>query len=293
MRKSRVVYLLVCAGCGGDEGSRRPEPVKPPIVAEVSVSPTSRTGWLVAAGPVLIAPVPGIPGEIMFVLPDVVDRDQSLAELDLDLLGKGEIELFGPKGLLGRTEIIPDSGVERDCGLWPTARTRQLGDSRWRIGLVADRARAVAADSLSTESPEGKSLLRLVSETAQDSKFSGIPFTLRTVYRMKSSDGTLLIGDAVRQINTEANVRIQHALVLATRKTPDSRYVLAYANANSGTESTAQALDFLAALSIDNEIQPVLVIATESEAGTRFAVLRSGGDGKWVMSWRSARSVCS
>lgn len=282
-----ALIVVSCRGGPSDE-TRSPtlEKTHPPT------SPVGPTGWRRGAGAALVVPVPGSPVDVMIVLPDVSDETGSdTTSFNLDLVPDRRVDLFGPGSRPETGVIVPDESSSRDCGLWPTARLQRIPARPWRAAFAEGMVLGATLDSLSPEAADAQRLVGHASRVAGGGPFSGIPFTVRSIYRASFGDHRVFTAELFRRINSEADAREQRVFMVTEQAAPHGRERVVHHEVSTGGENAVTVADLLTAVWVDE--QPALVVAYESERGIRFGIIAGDSSGSWKVAWRSARTSCS
>lgn len=233
-------------------------------------------------------------------MPGLTDRTLSdTSTFELDSLPRAQVRLFsrGQKSSLaviagGQSELTP-----RGCASWPSARLESYRGDAWSLGLAADAARelplhtwgaSLAADSLQAAS----GVIAAAAAARSDPSFSGIPFGIRYMYRIELGGIRAAVGDAVRRINTEANVREEHALIVVERAPGESRYLPAYREIQTGREDDVPVPEVVGAVLLGENRTPSLFISLEYSEGSRLLLIERNGSAVWKLRWRSAYTGC-
>lgn len=295
-----ALTLALIAGCRRDEPatnaqgadtSQQSVPSKP--------SRFAATGWPDDAGPVVVLPG-GVPGEARLVLPELTDKTLTdTSSFDLDSLPQSSVSLYSRNRKSALATITGGGSEEapRGCKTWPTARLESSPGDDWRFGLAANVGEDLPllnwGPALAKDSVEAvRALVRIASGSRNDSIFLGVPFTVRFLSRLELNDSRVVVADAVRRINTEANVREEHALVIAERVRDSSRYSAGYRETQMGREDEVRVPEVVGAVLLGENRRPALFISLEYSEGARLLLLERLGASRWVLRWRSAYSGC-
>jgi len=260
------------------------------------------TGWDSAAGPVMIVAAARASPEVAIVLPGLTDSMlAATSHFELNGLADTPVELFGSRGLAGSSTLQVSSqlGNTTGCVSWPTGRLTQMPPGDWRVGFEKGRATGLPLDSLegmnSTDSarfvanvlPAVKSL-----SNEGDGAFRGIPYFIRKGYRLTLPSSSVLVAEAVRRINEEANPREEHLLLLAERPTNNAAYRVGFHKRSAGAEESLETSEILAAVRFATSNRPAIVIAFDHEDGRKVGLLEQGAPGNWRIVWKSAYADC-
>ena len=304
-----AVVPLVVAGCErstsrptGDSAAHAADSAHPATTAATAEG----LGWSADAGPALIvsSAASGAPqGEAAVVLPEYTDSTLTdTARFDADRLRAVQVDLFGRGGLVARAVSLGTMSAEGHgdgCTAWPAARPAGGEGAPWTIGLATGHAQPVPLDSLAGH--HGADSARFAADIARlasalpetgDTTFRGLPFVARTGYRFAIAPGVDgLVADVMRQVNQEANPRVEHVLLVAERHT-DGRWVNAYSERSAGAEDDVSVADVLAALAIGTPARPSLAVARQYGDGTEYLLLERTGEHEWRVRWTSAYAGC-
>lgn len=291
------VFLSACdrrtPAAGSTEGSSHGENSTP-------VPDYSRTGWPEDAGPLTGLPAPTFGRDIHLVLPGVDDDTFSdTATFILDSLPGGRIDLFNRKGKVATTTIVggaPDV-TPSGCRTWPKALlSNSMSDSSWTVGFqsgVASGVRATTPASASDSTEAANTIGRIMAAAPNtDATFHDLPISVRAVYRFVIGADSYLLADAIRRINTEANVREEHNLILVSKRADDSAFTLAYSDRQTGTEERVAIPDLLAVVLLGENRRAGLFLNYESAERSRLVLLQRNEQGRWTSRWRSASTGC-
>lgn len=264
--------------------------------------PASRfaaTRWPEDAGPVVLLPG-AAEGDVRLVLPELTDKTMTdTSSFDLDSLPRSAVSLFARAGRPILTTIA-GGGVEeslRGCKSWPTARLGSNAAGSWKVGLAADVAVPIPllgwGPSLLSDSVQAaRDLVALASRSGSDSTFQGIPFAVRFMLRMELSGSRAVIADVVRRINTEANVREEHTLVIAERREGAAHFESAFRETQKGREDDVRVPEALAAFFLGENRRASVFVSLEYSEGSRLLLIERRSASEWILRWRSAYSGC-
>lgn len=295
-----LVLLVLLAACRSEE-SADTQPAKPVAPAEPApaISRFAATGWPEDAGPVVVLPG-GNTGIVRLVLPELTDKSLSdTSSFELDSLPDAAISLFS-QNRKPLSAVIAGGGTEetlRGCKSWPTARLQSDPGTGWRIGLATGTAAEIPLQDwgpgLKTDSTiAAAEVIALASKGRADSVFGGIPFAVRFLHRIELGNSRAIVADAVRRINTEANVREEHVLIVAESANKSSRYSPAYRESQAGREDEVRVPEIAAAVLLGENRRPALFVTLEYSEGARLLLIERMAAFRWVLRWRSAYSGC-
>ncbi len=301
LRASFLIALaLALFGCERDQPvDQLPHGSPPPEPAAPVASRFAGTGWPDDAGPVVVLRANN-PGEVRLVLPELTDNSlRDTSSFELDSLPNSAVTLYSRDGKAYSTTITA-GGIEeiaRGCKTWPTARLGSGAGDDWRFGLAANVAEEIplltwgsrlAADSAHAAAE----IIRIASRAGGDSTFGGVPLAVRFLYRLELGGSRVIVADALRRINTEANVREQHSLIVAERLSGAVQYSLSYRETQTGSEEDVRVPEVIGAVRLGENRRPALFVSLEYSEGARLLLLERFSATQWVLRWRSAYSGC-
>jgi hypothetical protein len=128
---------------------------------------------------------------------------------------------------------------------------------------------------------------------ASDPTFKGLPFRVRSAYTFRLDSVDVVIADVVRNLNAEANPRLEHLVLIGERPVGTTgKYKLGYYNRTAGAEESTQATEVLAAIDIGAAKRPAIVVKIEYEDGGRLGLIERAAPGQWRATWTSAFTDC-
>ena len=259
------------------------------------------TGWDSAAGPMMVVTrVRGLP-DVSIVLPGLTDSSlAATSRFELVTMTNTPVELFGLQGLVGSSmvQVISQSGNTTGCVSWPVGRLTRMPAADWHVGFEEGRAVGLPLDSLegmnSTDSAQFvSSILRAVGSLNEGSTaFAGIPYFVRKGYQLALPPSSILIAEAVRRINEEANPREEHLLLVAERSSNEGSYRVGFYKRSAGAEEALETSEILAAVRFVSSSRLAFVVAFDYEDGGKTGLLEQVGVGTWRVVWRSAYTGC-
>lgn len=299
--------LVTLGACDDDDAPARPDspaalPIDTTTAAPATVAPSR---WEAGYGPALF--VTSGNGVVELVAPDITDSTfaDSSAWSGVSLAGASRVELFARAGRVATVRLaaasaIPAPEVQESCVGWPTLRTLDPVPSQWVAGFAPGHATALPLDSIETLARSDSARLaadaaRIASQIPSDTAvaFTGLPFTVRTAYRVRLGGDTLvLIADLVRRIGQEANPREQHLLLVAERTSSSAPWQLAWQVRSSGTEEEVETRDLLAAVRLGPAGTPAIVIGVSDNDGVSYQLVTRAAAGRWSERWSSAYAGC-
>lgn len=300
IRASFFVLSVFALACSRDSVTEKqptaqsssPQPVLPH-------SRFAATGWPDDAGPVVVVPS-AREDEVRLIMPELTDATLTdTSSFDLDSLPHSQVTLFS-RSQKSTPAVISGGGTEdtpRGCKSWPSARLDSYKGNGWSFGLAADVARELPlhiwGNELSADSVQAAHDVILIAAAAPtDSTFTGIPFSIRYLYRLELGSVRVVVADVVRRINTEANVREEHVLVIAERAASSGRYTPAYREIQTGREEVVKVPEIMGAVLLGENRRPAILVSLEYSEGSRLVLLERERSSKWALRWRSAYSGC-
>ncbi len=296
------IGVIVLVGCRDVPATRNIDST----VSRTSVPPITGsargTGWDSGAGPVLIVAASRVPTDVVIVLPGLTDSTLA-ATLHFELRGLVNIplDLFGSSGLLG-SSVLHVSSQPSDptgCVKWPTGRLASSVPQGWKAAL--EKGKAIGLPLESMEGMTGPDSARFVADVRKaalsltdggDPAFRGIPFFVRKGYRLTTSASLVVIGDAVRKINEEANPREEHLFLLAERSGNDTVYRVGFHLRSAGVEESLETSEILTALRLAQSGRLAMVITFDYEDGGKIGLLERLAANNWQVVWKSAYTDC-
>lgn len=315
MRHSRVL-VLVCllVACERPESAPPPPdtiPARPIEAQPVTVEAT--TGWEIALGPVLAIATAESPARAMLVSPYYPDGSiEDTTVFDLSAARGLAVDLFARAGKVGEARLAPPSeravALPADdpeaCPAWPEVSLVVANGTTppsWTVAVERGRATAIALDSIETFSRSDSvrltaDLARLASAIPNDTgrAFVGLPFAVRRLRRFDVDSSRIVVADLVRTINSEADPRAEHTLLVVERDLRDGtrRWTAVWHDRASGPEETVQTTNLLGALRVRRTGAVLLVLAREFADGARFSFIEREAPLRWRERWRSAYVGC-
>jgi len=297
-----LVSAVGVAGCSDRPAAKNVDSAAldeglPPVTGS-----TTATGWDSSAGPVMIVAASKNPTDAVIVLP--VFPDSSLAatsRFELQGIANIPVELFNSRGLVGSStlQVSSQASDATGCVNWPTGRLTGSVPLGWRVALQKGRAVGLPLDSLENMGPADSA--RVVADVVKvalslsrnaDPAFRGIPFFVRKGYRLTTGFSSILVAEAVRRINEEANPREEHLLMLAERSSNNSQYRPAFHTRSAGAEESLETSEILGVLRLMRTNRLAIVITFDYEEGGKIGLLERLGEHNWRLVWKSAYTGC-
>lgn len=265
-------------------------------------------GWEPAFGPVLFVDG-GEPGALGVVVPTITDSTfaDSSAWPAASLGTSTSVELFGRAGRVAVVRLpagaaIPMPANDDACVNWPVVKPGDpaLGAARWGAGFVQGAATAIALDSIETLARGDSARLaadvaRMASQIPNDTAvaFTGLPFVVRTAYRLRlAADTQVLAAEVMRRNGQEADPREQHLFLIAERRDDAAPWQLAWFTRTSGSEDAVESRELLAAVRLGPRHVPALVLWITTNDGANYSLVLRSGPGQWAERWTSAYTGC-
>jgi hypothetical protein len=262
----------------------------------------SGTGWDSTAGRVLIIAVARAPADVAVVLPGLTDSTLGVTPyFELAGLANTPVELFGSRGLVGTStlHISPQPNAPAGCVNWPAGKLADPVPAGWRIALEKGRGIGLPMDSIEgMNSADSAKFVANVVKAARsltdssDPVFRGIPFFVRKGYRLETPSSSVIIGEAVRKINEEANPREEHIILLAERVGTQEPYTVGFHARSAGAEESLETSEVLAAVQLRKTERPAIVITFDYEDGGKVGLLERLSKSNWRVVWKSAYTGC-
>jgi hypothetical protein len=262
---------------------------------------SSGTGWDSTAGPVLIVASKN-PTDVAVVLPGLTDSTLAgTHRFELSGIGNIQVDLFSSTGLVGTStlQVSSQSSDPTGCVRWPTGSLSGSVPPAWKVALGKGKAIGIPLDSM--EALTGPDSARFVADVLRaalsltegsDPVFKGIPFFVRKGYRLRTPGSSVVIGDAVRKINEEANPREEHLIILAERSGSDTTYRVGFHARSAGPEESLETSEVLTALRLKQSGRVTLVMTFDYEDGGKIGLLERVAPNNWQVLWKSAYTDC-
>jgi hypothetical protein len=275
------------------------DPSLPPDTAAIPVAPTS--AWLRSSGPVLVVPG-GAPGDAHIVFPELTDTTLTDTVRFAPARAEGLVlDLFDRSGLVAQDTVARMAAHEwtEGCIDWPAAALRGA-PLRWTVGFAAGRVAPIPMDSIEGMSAPDSSALAVtlarLASTLPDSagsRFRGLPFRVRSAYRMPlEGGGRAVIADLVRRLTVEASPLEEHTLMIAEHDSAGAPLRMVYHDRRAGTEELLEAVELLSAVRIGADAHAALVLVHVGYETTAYTLLERLRPGQWRTRWRSVTTGC-
>lgn len=297
------VIVVALAGCKDNHAAKNADStaisrsLSPPITGS-----GLQTGWDSSAGPVMVIASSRSPTDVAIVLPGLTDSVlATTSHFELRGLTNIPLDLFNSRGLVGNStlQVASQSSDSAGCISWPSGKVMASAPVEWRIALEKGRAIGLPLDSM--EGMTGADSAQFVASvvataisltSSADAVFSGIPFFVRKGYRLTIPSGSIIIAEAVRRINEEANPREEHLLLVAERSNGSSEYRPGFHARSAGSEESLETSEILSALRLTKTNRLAIVITFEHEEGGKIGLLERLAPNDWRVVWKSAYTGC-
>ena len=295
------VAAVVVIGCRDRSSLGNIDSAASKTVSPAVTGSGSETGWDSAAGPVLIIAASKTSTDAVIILPGLTDSTLA-ATMHFELRGLENIpiELFSTRGLVGTSSLqVSSQSVDpAGCVKWPGG-TLTGSVAGWTVALEKGKASGMPLDSMEGISgPDSAQFVADILKSVQlltdggDPAFRGIPFSVRKGYRLMMPGSSVIIGDAVRRINEEANPREEHLFLLAERSGNDPAYRVGYHTRSAGAEELLETSEILSALRLTESGRVVMVMTFDYEDGGKIGLLERVAANDWRIVWKSAYTDC-
>ena len=299
---SVYVTLVLTAACRETPSARISDSTAGRIITPPLTGSASGTGWDSTAGPAIVIAASKASPDVVVVLPGLTDSTlAATSRFELRGLENIPVDLFNSSGLVGTSvlQVRSQSNDPTGCVRWPTGTLTGVVPSGWKVALEKGRATGSPLDSM--EGLTGPDSARFVADVLKaavsltdgsDPVFRGIPFFVRKGYRLMMLGSTVIIGDAVRKINEEANPREEHLFLLAERSGTDTIYHVGFHTRSAGPEESLETSEILSALHLRQSGRNALVITFDYEDGGKIGLLERVTPNNWQVVWKSAYTDC-
>lgn len=206
-----------------------------------------------------------------------------------DVLGTRRLHLFATGGDTPVAEVSVSGADSLECGGAPVVRLSGGAFGTWAVGLVATSG-MLRGDSIEMMVPRDSArlvagLARLASAigASDESRFSGLPFTVARARRFTIGRTRVVAAHVVRKLPQEASPLEEHTLLIAERPVDGDSLVLRYHQRSEGTEETAEHFEVLAAMAGGSSM--LMLIGRDNVSGTRYQILERSPAGTWAVRW--------
>ena len=301
IRRSRLPFalplslLLFAGACEQPKSVPAVESTRTIAGATTQIAaPPALATWDQALGPVLL--IGGSAPASAEVLAESGTDSTHLPGTHVVLLGRGGES----QPALLKEATTPQDDACKGLGAWQlAAASGTLGP--WSIGFSAkDQVAPLPMDSVEAlSSADSASLaaqvtrLASTSATAESKRFSGLPFSVLSLWRFSPAPGTSAIAaNLIRKLNVEASPMEERTTIIAEKDSASSSYSLAYVERSQGNEETVESRDFVAAVLLGPGHTPVIVMTHDYDAEIAYSILERTRPGLWRVRWTSARLKC-
>lgn len=294
--------LVLTTACRDAPSAKKADSTAGGIITPPLPGSSSGTGWDSTVGPAIIVAASTNSSEVVVVLPGLTDSTlATTARFELGGLENVPVDLFNSRGQVG-TSVLQVSSQSNDptgCVKWPTGTLAGVIPPEWKIALEKGRATGIPLDSM--EGLTGQDSAQFVADVLKgalsltdrvDPVFRGIPFFVRKGYRLMTPGSSVIIGDAVRKINEEANPREEHLFLLAERSGNDTAYHVGFHTRSAGPEESLETSEILSALHLRRSGRTVMIITFDYEDGGKIGLLERIAPDNWQVVWKSAYTDC-
>lgn len=303
-RGSFLACLFLLWACRGGEPAARADSATSvsTSLADSGGTKAAGNGWNGAAGPALL--VQGATrDEAIALFPGPTDS-VAVASLDSASLSETPVSLYGRGGNRFTAQLGAPTGEGADgCERWPLHTFQPSDGIGWSVGFVSSHVAPIVLDSVAMfTARDSMGVVAEVSRLASSvtvptgASFQGLRFTTEDVHRFEATPGVqALVAHVVRRVNQEANPQEEQTLLIAERANGASAgpYSLTYAERAYGREGSVVTPEVLAAIRIGAAVEPVLVIARDSDEGTVYLFLERTAGRRWRVRWSSGMIGCS
>jgi hypothetical protein len=297
-----AVALMLMGACRDTPSARNADSTASKAIAPPLTGTASETGWDSTAGQILIVAASKAPADAVIVLPGLTDSTLvATPRFELRNLVNVPVDLFNSTGLVGTSvlQVTSQSSDPSGCVRWPTGMLSGSVSPGWKVALEKGKATGIPLDSMEGLSgPDSAQFVADVLKVARsltdgsDPVFRGIPFFVRKGYRLMTLGSSVVIGDAVRKINEEANPREEHLFLLAERSGNDTTYHIGFHTRSAGPEESLETSEILSALRLKRSGRTAIVITFDYEDGGKVGLLERLGANNWQVVWKSAYTDC-
>lgn len=282
-RRALLLAAVAIAACGRSDTPRRGEPIRGSGAAtDVAIVAGE---WPVELGVMLV--VPSDTENLALVLYPIAAGAPGAEEASLALVSSSGDTVRRRVGL-----AVQDSLHCGDATIGRLARSTPLS---WSIGIQSAAAIPLRTDSMDALSAADSALytaemarLASVVSAQPTSRFTGLPFTLTTLRRLRVDGREVVAAQVVRRVNQEADPIEERTLIVAERATTTrQQFTTVHSGRSDGSEDSTDHFDLLAALRTAHGT--LLVIAREKPTGTTFDILERDAVGAWTVKW--SRSI--
>ena len=294
------LLVFVFLACGDRESaSDFARETLPPVFP---LAPSSTTNWDTDAGPVMLVSIGNSTDSAAVILPEITDSTIALVQGNTAPVTGLIFDLFGRGGKIGSSTAATALGSgdsTRECDAWPLVGVR-TASAGWRVGFARGHVQPIKLDSIDVmPSTDSAALAASLAQTAatlpsaSDPTFRGLPFRVRSAYTFRLDSVDVVIADVVRNVNEEANPRLEHLLIIGERPVGTTgQYTVGYYSRTAGAEETTQASEVLAAVRVGSSRRPAIIVNIEYDDGRKLGLIERSVPGQWRSRWSSAYTDC-
>jgi hypothetical protein len=282
-----VATLSLAASCSSKDAAS--DGSRSGAASDDSTESESPIVWFDGTAPLLLVPAHSN-DRALVVLAD------SLAEDPEDGALEQSGSLIRLDGSASTVRVSLSSGSEGcvDAALEPAPSTS------WGIGFVGTAPVPVKVDSLKNISRGDSTALapivfRLASAVpnAPGGRFSGLPFTLVDLWRIRMADGSVVVvATTKRQINQEDSPLEERTLLIAERDSSSADYTLVHSARSTGPEETVEGSELLAVVGFPGKSETQLIFSHDFGDQTSYSIIERLSRGTWKSRWASRRFSC-
>lgn len=286
-----IASYIAAAACGsGDDPSKAGAATKRAPGTDSSTRAASTIRWFPGAEPMLLLPAHSADRSLVAAADSLAEEPgEGLLDLPATL-----IRLDGGR-VSARVSIAqgPEGCIEAALDPAPAAP--------WGVGFVGGSPSALATDSLRGMSRQDSTALtrvtfRLASAVPNvpGGRFAGLAFVLVDLWRVRLSDGNVVIvATTRRQINQEDSPLQERTFIVAESDSAAAGgYSLVYSLRSSGLEETVESRELLAAVAFPAPASVDLVVSHDFGDETSYSIVERESPRRWVLRWTSRRFSC-
>jgi hypothetical protein len=279
--------LLLASACTDrDRSAKSDSSIDTSAIAQAARS--APEDWANELGQLLVVPSDSGNGAVV-IFPDFPSpRLITSAPMTLLTVGGDTVTV---RGQLVATE-------SEQCGGAPLVQLSDSVAAPWSIGLLRRSATTLRMDSIEALPPADSArlagdLARLATTLTadQESRFSGLPFTVLGAHRIDEANRQTVVAHLVRRLPQEAAPLEEHMLIIAERpRAPENApWTSVFTQRSEGTEDTAEHFTILAAVHASD--RTLLLLARDQLESTKYEILERAANGSWRSRW-SRTLVC-
>lgn len=270
--------------------------------ADTTVAVPTFREWLPQGGRYLLVRSPSVDTAVVVFPEFTADSTITSGALTVNSDALTDYDFWSADGTAsqGRLTSIVQAG-QPGCEHWPLARLLPATTMKpWTIGLRAGRAQGIAYGTIDQMAGRDSAttvvdLARLASQAPNDTSVAlrGLPYVVRVGYRATLGDSLdILIGEAVRRLNIEANPKEERTTVIGERVSSDrGLYTLAYSERLHGDEESVPTTELIGLIRFATGPYAAFAARDYSDGGTYLMFVRERA-GVWRQRWQSAYAGC-